>query len=129
MTPESRTDPDVVAFLRDLDHPRKREIEAVRKIVLGVDPSIREGIKWNAPSFRTTQHFATMQLRRRDAVRLILHLGAKQRELPRTAIADPHGLLEWLGPDRAIVSFRSAQELAANEAALVAIVRQWLRHV
>jgi len=119
----------VEAFLAALEHPLKREVVALRRILLGIDPAIGEAIKWNAPSFRTTQHFATMQLRRRDAVRLILHLGAKQRELPRTAIADPHGLLEWLGPDRAIVSFRSAQELAANEAALVAIVRQWLRHV
>jgi len=119
----------VEVFLAALEHPLKREVVALRRILLGIDPAIGEAIKWNAPSFRTTQHFATMQLRRRDAVRLILHLGAKQRELPRTAIADPHGLLEWLGPDRAIVSFRSAQELAANEAALVAIVRQWLRHV
>jgi len=119
----------VEAFLAALEHPLKREVVALRRILLGIDPAIGEAIKWNAPSFRTTQHFATMQLRRRDAVRLILHLGAKQRELPRAAIADPHGLLEWLGPDRAIVSFRSAQELAANEAALVAIVRQWLRHV
>ena len=119
----------VEAFLAALDHPLKREVVALRRILLGVDPAISEEIKWNAPSFRTTQHFATMQLRSKDAVRLILHLGAKKRALPREAIADPHGLLEWLGPDRAIASFRGAAELAAGEAALVAIVRQWLRHV
>lgn len=124
-----KAQPTVEAFLAALEHPLKREVVALRQILLGVDPAIAEEIKWNAPSFRTTQHFATMQLRRSDAVRLILHLGAARRELPRGAIADPHGLLEWLGPDRAIVGFRSAQELAANEAALVAIVRQWLPHV
>lgn len=119
----------VGAFLAALEHPPKREIVALRRILLGTDPAITEEIKWNAPSFRTSQHFATMQLRSKEAVRLILHLGAKKRELPRGAIADPHGLLEWLGPDRAIVGFRSAAELAAGEAALVAIVRQWLRQV
>lgn len=119
----------VDAFLAALEHPLKREVVALRRVLLDVDPAISEEIKWNAPSFRTTRHFATMQLRRTDAVRLILHLGAARRELPREAIADPHGLLEWLGPDRAIMGFRSAQELAANEATLVAIVRQWLRHV
>ena len=124
-----KAQPTVEAFLAALEHPLKREVVGLRRILLGVDPAIAEEIKWNAPSFRTTQHFATMQLRRSDAVRLILHLGAARRELPREAITDPHGLLEWLGPDRAIVGFRSAQELAANEAALVAIVRQWLPHV
>ncbi|MDW2980017.1 MAG: DUF1801 domain-containing protein [Rhodanobacter sp.] len=119
----------VEAFLAALEHPLQREIVALRRILLDADPAIGEEIKWNAPSFRTTQHFATMQLRRRDVVRLILHLGANKRALPREAIADPHGLLEWLGPDRAIVGFRSAAELAAGEVALVAIVRQWLRHV
>lgn len=119
----------VEALLAALEHPLKREIVALRRILLGADPAITEEVKWNAPSFRTSEHFATMQLRSKEAVRLILHLGAKKRALPRGAIADPHGLLGWLGPDRAIASFRGAAKLAAGEAALVAIVRQWLHHV
>src|SRR5262245_41223578 len=60
----SQTDPAVIAFLRELDHPLKQEVEAVRQIILGVSPEIREGIKWNAPSFRTTEYFATLNLRK-----------------------------------------------------------------
>jgi hypothetical protein len=50
----------VETFLGALDHPRKPEIVALRRIILGVDSSIREDIKWNAPSFHTTEHFATV---------------------------------------------------------------------
>src|SRR5262249_51955016 len=45
-SPESgstQTDPAVSAFLRELDHPLKRDIMAVREIILGVNASIHEG--------------------------------------------------------------------------------------
>ena len=66
-----QTNPDVIAFISDLDHPLKREIKLVREIILGVSPEIREAIKWNAPSFRTTDFFATFFLRANDQVQLI----------------------------------------------------------
>src|SRR5262245_31390864 len=120
----------VESFLVALEHPLKREIVALRDILMSVDPTISEEIKWNAPSFRTSEHFATMHLRAKDSVQLILHLGAKtKRSIPTSAIADPHGLLKWLGPDRASVSFRGREDLAANGEALVTIIRQWIKHV
>lgn len=42
----------VAEFLRRLEHPLKAEIEALRRVLLAADPAVREGIKWNAPSFR-----------------------------------------------------------------------------
>jgi hypothetical protein len=48
-----------------------------RQIILDADASIAEGIKWNAPSFYTSEYFATIQLRAKDGVQVILHLGAK----------------------------------------------------
>lgn len=119
----------VEAFIAALDHPLKREIAMLREQLLAIDPAIGEQIKWNAPSFHTTAHFATMQLRQPDVLRLILHRGAKARQLPAFAIDDPDGLLTWLAPDRALLQFRNAQELADRQQALVAIVRQWLKHV
>jgi Domain of unknown function (DU1801) len=68
--------------MRILDHPSKQLIEAIRKSLLNADRSIDEGIKWNSPSFRTTEHFATMNLREKKGVGLILHRGAKKRDLP-----------------------------------------------
>ncbi|HQX23347.1 MAG TPA: DUF1801 domain-containing protein, partial [Pseudomonadota bacterium] len=66
---------DVDAFLGQLDHPLKDGIEALRGIILGASAGISEGIKWNSPSFRTTEWFATVNIRK-DALMLILHLGA-----------------------------------------------------
>lgn len=120
----------VQAFIDALDHPLQGEIVALRKLLLGVDPRISEEIKWNAPSFRTSEHFATMHLRAKDALQLILHLGAKsKRALPPGAIADPDGLLRWLGKDRASVTLEGPDDLARKTDALVAIVRQWIEQV
>lgn len=117
----------IAAFLSSLDHPRKPELEALRALILGVDPSIGEGIKWNAPSFKTTEWFATTNVHAKSELRLILHLGAKKRDVDaRAAIGDPSGLLTWLGADRALVSFASAVDFAAKRAALESILRQWI---
>lgn len=122
---------DVGAFLAALEHPFKREILAVREIILGADPGVSEEIKWNAPSFRTSEHFATFQPRAKDGVQVILHFGAKKRDRPspRAAIADPDGLLQWLGDDRASVKLRDGAEIDARRAALTALIREWIAHI
>jgi len=131
-TRSTRTTPgDVEAFVAALEHPLEREILALRSIVLRADDRIAESIKWNAPSFHTSEHFATFHLRAKDAVQLVLHLGAKPRAdaTIRAAIADPASLLAWRGPDRATVTVRDLAEVEASEAALTAIVRQWVAFV
>lgn len=121
----------VEAFMLQLEHPHKPAIELLRKLVLGVDPSVREGIKWNAPSFRTSEYFATTYLRSKTGIGLILHLGAKVREPADggVAINDPDKLLKWLGKDRAMLEFASADELEGKKPALIAVLRQWIRSV
>ena len=132
--PESSpTDPAVIAFLHDLDHPLKKEIEAVRQIVLGVSPKIHEGIKWNSPSFRTTEYFATLNLRAmdgKDRVWLILHRGAKAKDNTKDLrIADTAGLLEWLAKDRCLVTFADGKDIKAKKSALQVILREWIRQL
>ena len=120
----------VQSFIAALDHPLKQEVVALRQVLLGADPKITEEIKWNAPSFRTSEHFATMHLRSKNSLQLILHLGARsKRTVPPDAIADPHKLLKWLGPDRASVSFTGREDLVQKSGPLVAIVREWIKHV
>ena len=112
-----------------LEHPHKTAIEALREIMCCADPSIAEGVKWNAPSFRTTEYFATTHLRAKDGIGVILHLGAKVRENPSVDVKDPEGLLKWLGKDRAMVSFAGVEEVRARKEAFQAIVRQWIKFV
>lgn len=118
-------------FMAALDHPHKADIEALRRAICAVDAGIAEGIKWNSPSWRTTEYFATTHLRGKTGFSLILHLGAKARELPKggLAIADPAGLLKWLGKDRAQVEFASAADFYAKLPRLEALLRDWIRHV
>ena len=122
---------NVETFLASLEHPFKPEILAIRQIILSVDPSIAESIKWNAPSFYTSEHFATFQLRAKDGAQIILHLGAKTRDTSTTgiAIADPEALLTWLAKDRASATFRDLQDIDARRSAFAEIIRQWIAHV
>jgi len=62
---------------------------------------------------------------------VILHLGARSRDLAPggLAIADPEGMLRWLGKDRAMVEFANLKELKARGAAFRAVLRQWITHV
>ncbi|MCE4555628.1 DUF1801 domain-containing protein [Pelomonas cellulosilytica] len=117
-------------FMAALDHPCKAQIETLRQAMLAIDRGIAEGIKWNAPSWRTGVYFATTHLRAKNGFSIVLHLGAKVRELPEggLAIADPDGLLQWLGRDRAQVVFASADDFAAKLPALQSVVRQWIQH-
>lgn len=121
----------VDAFMAELVHPHKPEIEALRKLMLEVDPSVQEGVKWNAPSFRTSEYFATTHLRAKSALSVVLHLGAKVRQLPScgVAIEDPAQLLKWLSKDRAMVEFANAEDFNNSKAALQAVLRQWVKYV
>ena len=111
--------------MRDLDHPRKKEIETVRKVILGTSPAIREGIMWNSPSFRTSDYFATLNLRG-GRLLLILHTGATAKGLSlQGKIADPDGLLKGLAKDRAVVTFEDAKDGRAKKKALERIVSEW----
>jgi uncharacterized protein YdhG (YjbR/CyaY superfamily) len=125
----ARTDPAVGELLAKLDHPLQREFAAVRRIVLGASPDIREGVKWNAPSFRTTDWFATVNLRSTDQVQLVLHLGAKAKKLPPSGLplADPTGLIKWLARDRCLLTLGAGRAFAARRTAFVAIIRAWIR--
>ena len=120
-------DPVVAAFIADLDHPMKAEIESVRALILGLGPQVAEGIKWKAPTFRTTDDFATINLRSSDSLQVILHLGAKVRpDLQKPDIADPAGLLKWLGKDRCMATLGAGDAFRANLPAFEAVLRQWI---
>ncbi len=118
-------------FMAVLEHPYKQEIVALRQIILDVHPSITEGIKWNAPSFRTTTYFATFHLRAKEGVQLILHLGAKVRATATTGmeIADPESLLKWLAKDRAAVTFHDLSAIKANRSAFEKLIQAWIVYV
>jgi len=122
---------DVDVFFALLKHPHADALKAIRKLVLAADPSISEGIKWNVPSFQTTEYFATLHVSAKVGVGVILHFGAKKRDSlsARGEITDPTGLLAWLSDDRAVVAFADLKDVKAKAGAFTAILRQWIAYV
>lgn len=115
-------------FMAALEHPHKAEVQALRDLILGSGTDVAEGIKWNAPSYRTHDYFATTKLRVKNGAGIILHLGAKVRATQVT-IDDPHQLLTWHGDNRASFDVHSMDELQEHAPALRAILAAWLRYV
>ena len=121
----------VDAFLKSLIHPMKAEILLMHAAILAADPTIKAGVKWNAPSYRTGEYFATTNLREKKGIGIILHLGAKVRELKpgELEVEDSTSMLKWLAKDRAMVSFSCGVDFQAKSAAFAALIRSWVRHV
>lgn len=119
--------PTVAELLSALDHPHKAGIERLRTSILSLDSRITEEVKWNAPSFRLHDHFATFRLHPPKGIQLVLHTGAKSKSNTRAfAIDDPDSLLKWQASDRCVLTLVSTEDLAAREAAVLASVRQWI---
>ncbi|MBX8465839.1 DUF1801 domain-containing protein [Deinococcus sp. RIT780] len=119
--------PAVTAFLAALEHPHRAQIGELRAVILAANPAIREEVKWNAPSFRLADHFATFKLRPESTLQVVLHTGAKVRAEPLVMhIDDPAGLLAWVAPDRAVLTLRDPDTVAAHSDAVQGIVRQWI---
>ena len=126
-----KKDPAVTTLLNGLDHPLKSELETVRGLILGASPQITEAVKWNAPSYRTTDFFATVNLRSKKGVELVFHTGAKVKKngAADLQIPDPTNLVKWLAKDRCLVTLGAGKELRARKAAFVSLVQEWIRHL
>jgi hypothetical protein len=114
-------------FMASLEHPLKAEIEAIRKIILDADTRIQESIKWNAPSFFITEHFATLKLWPPETVQIVFHRGAKIKDDGKqVVIDDPSNLLKWVTRDRCLATFLDIKDVEAKRTAINAIVKQWI---
>jgi len=114
MNSENKTD-DVNAFMQQLDHPMKAEIEAVRAIIKA-NPKIAERIKWNAPSFFYLDDLATLHVKTKQQVHLIFHHPAivKIKSL----------LLEGDYKDRRMMYFVNMKEIRARKKELTRIIQE-----
>lgn len=126
----SNTSDEVSGFLKKLKHPLQKEYQTVQKLILNAHASISDGIKWNSLSFKTHEYFATINLRNKDAVQLVMHLGAKVKDNTKPMkIDDPNGLLKWLTSDRALLTLGKGSALNKNKKALQNIIQQWIKYV
>ena len=117
----------VDAYLDELQHARKAEVAALRLVILSAVPDLVERIKWNAPSFGLgDDDRITMRLHPGDRLQLILHRGAKAGADDFFRFEDPDRLIAWAAPDRGVVTFKDADDLASKSAALSEALRRWV---
>lgn len=112
---------DVVdAYMRDVDHPFKAEMAAVRQIILGASPKLSERIKWNAPSFYYKEDLGAFNPRATEYAHLILLFpggGGMQAE---------GGLLEGEHKDRREVKFHGMDDVTKKKPALEKLIKRWV---
>lgn len=129
--PEHDDSAAVDALLAALDHPLKPLVQSIRAAILKADAKVTEGVKWNSPSFHRLAWFATVNVRPKGGVLVVLHLGAKPRPgvAVRDEIDDDAGLLHWHSADRASIGFQRAEEFEDARKAFAKIVRSWVKAV
>jgi hypothetical protein len=120
---------DVTHFLDSMNHPLRKEIEHLRRIITASVIGFTENIKWNGPNYSMQDDDRiTMRIQPPKQIQLIFHRGAKKRVQPKQKlIDDTSGLLIWKENDRAIATFKTKADIEKSESALAQIVKDWIR--
>lgn len=128
--PAPKTPDTVDARIAALDEPLRSLAQAVRLALLAAHPQVGEHIKWNSPAFYYMGDMAAFDAReyRRDLAVMHLRKGHVLLVLPTGAkLGTAHPILEGDYADgRCMVTLRDLAELQAKEAALRAVVVDWV---
>lgn len=117
----------VDAYLAGLDGEAKAITALLRTLALGARGDVTEHIKWNAPSFCVEgDDRITLGLERSGGVRVVLHRGAKAKDMAGFRFADESGLVRWAAADRGVLMFRTEAEVAGHHEVLRDLFARWL---
>jgi hypothetical protein len=120
---------EVTALLEELNHPFRNEIELLRICILKANNGLEESIKWNGPNYCfDNEDRITMRVQPpTKQVQLIFHRGAKKQTQPEDKlISNKSKMLVWKENDRAIVTFKSLQDIESGKTELTTIVNEWI---
>jgi hypothetical protein len=109
--------PEVAAWLDELDHPLLDVILAVRMVILDADHRITETIKWKSPTFMYEGNLASIDPKARKHVAVLFHRGAE--------IPGEHPLLQGEGKLARYARFADLGSVERGRAGLAAIVQAW----
>lgn len=128
-TQKTKLNSEVTELLEGLNHPFRNEIEYLRNSILSVNPNLTENIKWNGPNYcYDNEDRITMRVQPPSKqVQLIFHRGAKKQAQPKDKlISNTSKLLAWKENDRAIITYKSMQDLENRNADLKEIISEWI---
>ncbi len=108
--------------------PGQREIvDALRALVTSAKPDLIEHIKWNAPSFVCDGvDRITLGNDKVGRIRVILHRGAKPKEILSFTFDAPVDLVEWAASDRGVMTFASFDQVEGRANEIGEVFRRWL---
>jgi hypothetical protein len=110
----------VDAWVAACAHAERATLIALRERLRALRPDVEEGVKWNAPSYRTNDWFATFFARPGRPLQLVLHAGARAKGKP-VVVADPLGLLQRKDAERAVITLDGV-----DVDVVAALARAWL---
>lgn len=122
-------DIEVTGLLEALNHPFRNEIEQLRICILKANNDLEENIKWNGPNYCfDNEDRITMRVQPlTKQVQLIFHRGAKKQiQLEDKLIPNKSKMLVWKENDRAIVTFKSLQDIESGKTDLIKIINEWI---
>ena len=129
-TEDSSSNDDVDIFMEKLEHPHKNAINRLRNLIKGLNVKICEEIKWNAPSYKLEDHFATFKLHPPKNIQIVLHRGAKQKPLDKPFVLDDrHKILKWAAADRCVITLNSSEQVADLELEVCELISQWIKQL
>lgn len=120
----------VTKHIQQLDNSIRPIVEQLRQIILSVDKTIGERIKWNNPSFYYTGEMAASDPKeyKRELIVFNLHKNRIMLVFPSGGkVNDTTGFLEGDFKDgRKIAIFKDLAAVAAREKVLRKIIKTWL---
>jgi hypothetical protein len=109
--------PEVSAWLDELDHPLLPVIQGVRRTFLEADDRVTETIKWKSPTFMYEGNLASIDPKAKRHVAVLFHRGAE--------IPGDHPILEGDGKLARYARFPDLETLEARRDELIAVTRAW----
>ena len=109
--------PEVSAWLAELDHRLRDVIETVRNVFLEPDERVTETMKWKSPTFMYEGNLASIDPKARKHVAVLFHRGAE--------IPGQHALLQGEGKLARYARFGDLAAVETGRSELAAIVRAW----
>lgn len=130
MAIKSNLNSEVTGYLDEQKHPFRKEIEQLRNYILSANTGLTENIKWNGPNYCiNNEDRITMRIQPpAKQVQLIFHRGAKKQTQPKNRlISNNSKMLVWKENDRAIITFKTLEDIDNGKAELINLLTEWIQ--
>lgn len=117
-------------FLADQPAEKLEQIDFIRQLILRIEPSLTENLKWNAPNyvFQAEDRITFNTMNKEGIVKLVLHMGASRKENKKgkPVLSNDFGIVDWNSDIRGTISFEDTNDTKDKEEVLAKVLTNWL---